>query len=171
MIGQQDWTPLLRRFDLKKQPDTYAELCGMYARNSVLLQHAHKVCRDEKYHKTAKYEVRGRKIANRMGMLTTIFIQDITLRGQVNILKYSLQVTNPVGQIFKTPKTAEKLENTAYNKAEQIMGITYPTGNQATMAKTSQHSIVTALTNHPSGCSMQHQALFLEFSMNGDDVN
>ena len=56
----------------------YAELVGRYARNSVSLEHAHMVNRGstDGYYEVAKYEIRGRKISNRMDEILAIIMQD-----------------------------------------------------------------------------------------------
>ena len=50
--------------ELDRRLDTYAELVGRYARNSVSLEYAHMVNRGsgDGYYEVAKYELRGRKI-------------------------------------------------------------------------------------------------------------
>ena len=52
-------------------------LAGML-RNSVTLEHAHMVNRGtaDGYHEVAKYELRGRKISNRMDEILVVIIQD-----------------------------------------------------------------------------------------------
>ena len=62
--------------DLDSRIDAYAELVGRNARNLVSLEHAHMVSRDttEGYYKVAKYEIRGRKISNRMDEILALMM-------------------------------------------------------------------------------------------------
>ena len=59
----EDWPwkikTILGRMELDRRLDTYAELVGRYARNSVSLEHAHMVNRGsaDGYYKVAKYEL------------------------------------------------------------------------------------------------------------------
>ena len=69
--------------ELDKRLNTYAELVGRYARNSVSLEHAHMVNRGsaDGYFKVAKYELWGRKISNRYDEILAVIIQDNAYRG------------------------------------------------------------------------------------------
>ena len=62
--------------ELDSRLDPYAQLVGRYARNSVSLEHAHMVSRGstDGYYKVAKYEIRGRKISNRMDEILAIMM-------------------------------------------------------------------------------------------------
>ena len=64
--------------ELDKRLDTYAELVGRYARNSVSLEHVHMVNRGsaDGYYEVEKYELWGRKISNRMDEILAVIIQD-----------------------------------------------------------------------------------------------
>ena len=59
----EDWLrkikTILGRMELDRRLDTYAELVGRYARNSVSLEHAHMVNRGsvDGYYEVAKYEL------------------------------------------------------------------------------------------------------------------
>ena len=55
-----------------------------HARNSVFLEHAHMVSRGstDGYYEVAKYEIRGRKISNRMDEILAIMMQDNAYREQ-----------------------------------------------------------------------------------------
>ena len=70
--------------ELDRRLDAYAELVGRYVRNSFSLEHAHMVNRglSDGYYKVAKYELRGRKISNRMDEILAIIIQDNAYREQ-----------------------------------------------------------------------------------------
>ena len=78
----EDWPrkikTILHRMELDCRLDAYAALVSRYARNSVSLEHAHMVSRGstDRYYKVAKYEIRGRKISNRMDEILTILMQD-----------------------------------------------------------------------------------------------
>ena len=84
----EDWPQkiktILRRMELDSRLDAYAALVGRYARNSVSLEHAHMVSRGstDAYHEVAKYEIRGRKISNRMDEILAMLMQDNAYREQ-----------------------------------------------------------------------------------------
>ena len=86
--------------ELDSRLDAYAELVGRYARNSVSLEHAHMVNRGsaDGYYKVAKYELRGRKISNRMDEILAIIMQANSYREQAKIKTYPTPTTNPVNQ-------------------------------------------------------------------------
>ena len=87
----EDWPQkiktILGRMELDRRLDTYAELVGRYAKNSVSLEHVHMVNRGsaDGYYKVAKYELRGRKISNRMDEILAIIMQDNAYREQAKI--------------------------------------------------------------------------------------
>ena len=70
--------------ELERRLDTYAELVGRYARNSVSLEHVYMVNRGSAtgYYEVAKHELRGRKISNRMDEILAVIIQDNAYREQ-----------------------------------------------------------------------------------------
>ena len=72
--------------ELDERLNAYAELVGRYARNSVSLEHAHMVNRGSAagYSEVAKYELRGRKISNRMAEILAVIMQDNAYREQAN---------------------------------------------------------------------------------------
>ena len=78
----EDWPQkiktILGRMELDKRLDAYAELVGRYARNSVSLEHVQMINRDsaDGYYEVAKYELRRRKISNRMDEILAVIIQD-----------------------------------------------------------------------------------------------
>ena len=59
-------------------------MASRFARNSFSLEHAHIINRgsDDSYYKVAKYELRGRKISNRMDEILAIIMQDNAYREQ-----------------------------------------------------------------------------------------
>ena len=77
----EDWPhkikKVLTRMDLDKRLDAYVELCSRYARNSVTLKHCLMINRGtpDDYRNVAKYELRGRKISNRMDEILAVIIQ------------------------------------------------------------------------------------------------
>ena len=82
----EDWLQkiktILCRMELDKRLDTYEELVGRYARNSVSLEHVHMVNRGsaDGYFEVAKYELWGRKISKRMDEILEVIIQDNAYR-------------------------------------------------------------------------------------------
>ena len=104
--------------ELDRRLDAYAELVGRYARNSVSLEHAHMVNRGsaDGYYKVAKYELRGRKISNRMDEILAIIIQDNAYREQAQIKTYPRPTTNPINQLITSPGEADKIAEAAQRK-------------------------------------------------------
>ena len=100
----EDWPrkikTILCRMELDSRLDAYATLVGRYARNSVSLEHVHLVSRGstDGYYEVAKYEIRGRKISNRMDEILAILMQDNAYRKQAKIKTYPTPTTNPVNQ-------------------------------------------------------------------------
>ena len=86
--------------DLDKRLDTYAELCGMYARNSATLEHCHIINRGtgDDYQNIDKYELRGRKISNSMDEILTVIIQDNALREQTMFQTYPRPAITHINQ-------------------------------------------------------------------------
>ena len=122
--------------ELDRRLDAYAELVGRYARNSVSLEHAHMVNRgsaDGSY-KGAKYEIRGRKISNRMDEILAKIMQDNTHREQAKIKTYPTPTTNPVNQLITSPVEADKIVEAAQREANNIMAIAFPSGPEPPLA-------------------------------------
>ena len=115
----EDWPQkiktILGRMELDSRLDAYAELVGRYARNSVSLEHAHMVSRGstEGYYKVAKYEIRGRKISNRIDEILAIKMQDNAYREQRKIKTYPTPTTNPVNHSITSPVEADKIAEAA----------------------------------------------------------
>ena len=105
----EDWAQkikkVLSRMDLDKRLDAYAELCGMYARNSVTLEHCHMINTgtSDDYQNIAKYELRGRKISNRMDEILAVIMQDNTLREQAMFQTYPRPSISPINQLINSP--------------------------------------------------------------------
>ena len=110
----EDWPhkikTILHRSELDSRLDAYAALVGRYARNSVSLEHVHMVSRGstDGYYRVAKYEIRGRKISNRMDEILAILMQDNAYREQAKIRTYPTPTTNPVNQLITSPTKADK---------------------------------------------------------------
>ena len=115
----EDWPQkvktILCRMELDKRLDAYAELVGRYARSSVSLEHVHMVNRGsaDGYFKVAKYELRGRKISNRMDKILAVIIQDNAYREQAKIKTYPRPAINPINQLITSPGEADKIAEAA----------------------------------------------------------
>ena len=168
--------------ELDSRLDAYAELVGRYARNSVSLEHAHMVSRGstDGYYKVAKYEIRGRKISNRMDEILAIMMQDNAYREQAKIKTYPTPTTNPVNQLITSPVEADKIAEAAQREADNIMTIAFPSGPEPPLAKidtvTTQTvqsvpptaplaSTVTMVTDHLD-CGRQPRPMSPAFMMN-----
>ena len=130
----EDWPrkikTILHRMELDSRLDAYAELVSRYARNSVSLEHAHMVSRGsmEGYYEVANYEIRERKISNRMDEILAIMMQDNAYREQAKIKTYPTPTTNPVNELFTSPVEADKIAEKAQREAGNIMTIAFPSG-------------------------------------------
>ena len=140
-LPEEDWPrkikTILCRMELDSRLDAYAELVGRYARNSVSLEHVHMVSRGstDGYYKVAKYEIRGRKISNRMDEILAIMMQDNAYREQAKIKTYPTPTTNPVNQLITSPVEADKIAEAAQREADNIMTIAFPSGPEPSLAK------------------------------------
>ena len=121
--------------ELDKRLDAYAELVGRYARNSVSLEHAHMANRGsaDGYFEVEKYELRGRKISNRMDEILTVIIQDNAYREQAKYKTYPRPSVNPINQLFTSPGEADKIAEAAQREAD-IMAIAFPSGAEPPLA-------------------------------------
>ena len=117
--------------------DAYAALVGRYARNSVSLEHVHMVSRGstDAYYRLPKYEIRGRKISNRMDEILAILMQDNAYREQAKIKTYPTPITNPVNQLITSAAEADKIAEAAQREADNIMAIAFPSGPEPLLAK------------------------------------
>ena len=136
----EDWPrkikTILHRMELDRRLDTYAELVGRYARNSFTLEHAHMVNRGsaDVYYEVAKYELRGRKISNRMDEILAQIMQDNAYREQAKIKTYPTPTTNPVNQLITSPVEADKIAEAAQREADNIISIAFPSGPEPLLA-------------------------------------
>ena len=171
---------ILGRMELDRL-DTYAELVGRYARNSVSLEHVHMVNRgsaDGSY-EVAKYELQGRKISNRMDEILAIIIQDNAYREQAQIKTYPRPTINPINQLITSPGEADKIAEAAQREADNIMTIAFPSGAKlpvdttnttTTQITQSQPELltvtsVTTATDHLD-CGRQPRSTSPSFTMN-----
>ena len=100
---------VLGRMDLDRRLDAYSELYGMYTRNSVTLKHCHMINRGtaDDYQNVAKYELRGRKISNRMDEILTVIIQDNAFREQAGFQTYPRRSISSINQLISSPADAD----------------------------------------------------------------
>ena len=141
--------------ELDSRLDAYAALVGRYARNSVSLEHAHMVSRGstDGYYKVAKYEIRGRKISNRMNEILAILMQDNVYREQVKIKTYPTPTINPVNQLITSPTEADKIAEAAQREADNIMAIAFPSGPEPPLAEIDTVTTQTAQSVPPTAPS------------------
>ena len=155
----EDWPrkikTILHRMELDSRLDAYAELVGRYARNSVSLEHAHMVSRGstDGYYEVAKYEIRGRKISNRMDEILAILMQDNAYREQAKIKTYPTPTTNPVNQLITSPVEADKIAEAAQREADNIMAIAFPSGPEPPLATIDTVTTQTAQSVPPTAPS------------------
>ena len=138
--------------ELDKRLDAYAELVGRYARNSVSLEHAHMVNRGlaDGYLEVAKYELRGRKISNRMDEILAVIMQDNAYRELAKFKTYPRPSINPVGQLITSPAEADKITEAAQREADNIMAIAFPSGSEPPQAINNTATTQTAHTVPPT---------------------
>ena len=141
--------------ELDSRLDAYAALVSRYARNSVSLEHAHMLSRGstDGYYEVAKYEIRGRKISNRMDEILAILMQDNAYREQAKIKTYPTPTTNPVNQLITSPAEAEKMAEAAQREADNIMAIAFPSGPDPLLAKIDTITTQTARSVQPTAPS------------------
>ena len=122
--------------ELDRRLDAYPKLFGRYPRNSVSLEHAHMVNRGsgDSHFKVAKYELRGRKIANRMDKILAIMMQDNAYREQAKLKTDPTPTTNQVNQLITSPVEADKIAEAAQREADNIMAIAFPSGPEPLVA-------------------------------------
>ena len=152
----EDWPQkiktILGRMELDKRLDTYAELVGRYARNSVSLEYTHIVNRGsaDGYFEVAKYELRGRKISNRMDEILAVIIQDNAYREQAKYKTYPRLSINPINQLITSPGEADKITEAAQREADNIMAIAFPSGAQPPLATNDTTTTQTAHSVPPT---------------------
>ena len=138
--------------ELDKSLDAYAELVSRYARNSFSLEHAHMENRgsaDGSY-EVAKYELRGRRISNRMDEILAIMMQDNAYREQAKIKTYPTPTANPVNQLITSPVEADKIVEAAQREADNIMAIAFPSGPEPLLAEIDTVTTQTAQSVPPT---------------------
>ena len=86
------------------------------------------------YYEVAKYELRQRKISNRMDEILAIIMQDNAYREQAKIKTYPTPTTNPVNQLITSPVEADKIAEAAQRKADNIMAVAFPSGPEPLLA-------------------------------------
>ena len=114
--------------ELDSRLDAYAALVGRYVRNSVSLEHAHMVSRGSRdgYYKVAKYEIRGKKISNRMDEILAILMQDNAYRELAKIKTYPTPTTNPVNQLITSPTRGRQDCGSSTKGSRQYYGNSVP---------------------------------------------
>ena len=137
--------------ELDRRLDTYAELVSRYARNSVSLEQVHMVNRGsaDGYYKVAKYELRERKISNRMDEILAKIMQDNAYREQAKIKTYPRPTTNPINQLITSPGEADKIAEAAQREADNIMAIAFPSEAELPVDTTETTTIQTAHSTQP----------------------
>ena len=155
----EDWPQkiktILGRMELDRRLDAYAELVGRYARNSVSLEHAHMVNKGsaDGYYEVVKYELRGRKISNRMDEILAIIMQDNAYREQAKIKTYPTPTTNPVNQLITSPGEADKIAEAAQREADNIIEIAFPSAAKPPLATIDTATTQTAQSVPPTAPS------------------
>ena len=152
----EDWPrklkTILSRMELDSRLDAYAALVSRYARNSVSLEHAHMVSRGstDGHYEVAKYEIRGRKISNRMDEILAMLMQDNAYRKQAKLKTYPTPTINPVNQLITSPAEADKIAEAAEREADNIMAIVYPSGPEPPLAEIDTTTTQTAQSVPPT---------------------
>ena len=152
----EDWPrkikTILGRMELDRRLDAYAELVSKYARNSVFLEHAHMVNRGsaDGYYEVAKYELRGRKISNRMDEIQAIIMQDNAHMEQAKIKTYPTPTTNLVNQLITSPGEADKIVEVAQREADNVMAIAFPSGAEPPLTTINTTTTQTAQSVPPT---------------------
>ena len=102
------------------------------------------------YYEVAKYELRGRKISNRMDGILAIIMQDNAYREQAKIKTYPIPTINPVNQLITSPGEADKIAETAQREADNIMAIAFPSGAEPPLATNNTATTQTAQSAPPT---------------------
>ena len=105
------------------------------------------------YYRVAKYEIRGRKISNRMDEMLAILMQDNAYREQAKIKTYPTPTTNPVNQLITSPTEADKIAEAAQREADNIMAIAFPSGPEPPLAEIDTVTTQTAQSVPPTAPS------------------
>ena len=107
----------------------------------------------DSHYEVAKYELRGRKISNRMDEILAIMMQDNAYREQAKLKTFPIPTTNPVNQLITSPVEADKIAEAAQREADNIMAIAFPSGLEplvATIDTTTTHTAQSAPPTVPS---------------------
>ena len=149
--------------DLDKRLDAYAELCGMYARNSVTLEHCDMINRGtaDDYQNVAKYELILRKISNRIDEILAVIIHDNILRKQTMSQTYPRPSISPINQLISSPADADQIAAAAQKEADNIITIAYPTRSQPLVVTADPTVIHTAHTAPPPHNISDHSSRLL----------
>ena len=155
-LPKEDWPHKLKtilcRMELDSRLDAYAVLVGRYARNSVSLEHAHIVNRGstDGHYEVAKYEIRGRKISNRMDEILAMLMQDNAYREQAKFKTYPTPTINPVNQLITSPAEVDRIAEAAERETDNIMAIAYPSGPEPPLAKIDTATTQSAQSAQPT---------------------
>ena len=139
-IPGEDWPQkiktILRRMELDSRLDAYAELVGRYGRNSVSLEHANMVNigSSDGYYKVGKYEIRGRKISNRMDEILAIIMQGNTYRDQAKINPIPIPHTHHLPSKSVNHQSSRRRQNCGSSTKGSIMAIAFPSGPEPPLA-------------------------------------
>ena len=104
----------------------------------------------DSHYEVAKYELRGRKISNRMDKILAIMMQDNTYREQAKLKTYPTPTTNPVDQLITSPVEADKIVEAAQREADNIMAIAFPSGPELLVATVDTATTHTAQSAPPT---------------------
>ena len=104
----------------------------------------------DRYYGVAKYEIRGRKISNRMDEILAVLIQDNAYREQAKTKTYHTPTTNPVNQLITSPTEADKIAEAAQRQADNIMAIAFPSGPEPLLAEIDTGTTQTAQSVPPT---------------------
>ena len=97
------------------------------------------------YYEVAKYELRGRKISNRMDEILAVIIHDNAYREQAKYKTYPRPSVNPINQLITSPGDADKIAEVAQREADNIMPIAFPSGAEPPLAT---NNTATTQTTH-----------------------
>ena len=132
--------------ELDQRLDAYVELVSRYARNSVSLEHAHMINRGsaDGYLEVAKYELRARKISNRMDKIVAVIMQGNAYREQAQFQTYPRLSINPINQMITSPAEVDKIAAATEQESEEIMAIAFPSRTQPLVATANSATTHTA---------------------------
>ena len=129
------------------------------------------------YQNVAKYELRLRKISNRMDEILAVIMQDNILREQTMSQTYPRPSISPINQLISSPPDVDQIAAAAQKEVDNIIAIAYLTRSQplvVTADPTVTHTahtapppitLVTIAVDHLDCGKLQCPA-FLSFTMN-----